>query len=101
MSYDEWYKNRHSNGKIYFILTSDGKFVKIGYSINVDQRIHDLQDSCPLDLILIGCVYGSMKEEKRLHSEFNKYSVRGEWYHANLELLTQIHNYIDMCNCLK
>ena len=90
----KWYKIRHGNGRIYFLITEDRRYIKIGYSINVPNRILDLQKSCPLKLILIEDVKGSINEERRLHIAARKYSKHGEWYYFNEQLLNSIMKYV-------
>lgn len=49
-------------GRVYFIETHDGAFVKIGYSIDVPKRLDQLGVMMP-GLRLLGYVPGSRKSE--------------------------------------
>lgn len=88
----EWNRITHPEF-MYFI--SDGEFVKIGRSKNIQQRLHGLQSSNPRNLELIGCHYpedsmSSKKHEKYWHETFAPYKVRGEWFNLPEEAVEYI-----------
>lgn len=68
---------------VYFI--SNGEFVKIGVSENVERRMYSLQSASPRKLEILAtvpvkntnCAY---ELEKELHSIYAKYHIYGEWY---------------------
>ena len=69
-------------------LISDGTYVKIGKSDNIQQRFGSIQTHHPLPLMVVLIVDRDV--ERELHQRFSKYKKRGEWY-----LLSQeIYNFI-------
>ncbi len=73
---------------IYFIKTSDDKFVKIGYTQNISNRISQLQTSSPSKLELIFSLEGDQKLEEELHKRYQDYKTdaNNEWFHYTGEL---------------
>lgn len=70
-------------GYVYFIVTADERFVKIGYSAFVMNRLKSIGTIGPgtRDLRLIGYLAGTMATEKELHKQFVAYRDVGEWFH--------------------
>lgn len=56
--------------------------VKIGRAKNPEQRLRDIQVSCPFDLFIKKTVRPSNAKvvEEYLHERFQKYRMRGEWF---------------------
>lgn len=54
--------------------------VKIGYSVNPEARLKELQTGNPRKLSLIGTTKGSPQMEKNVHKFLKRYKHRGEWY---------------------
>jgi hypothetical protein len=78
---------------IYFIASGNNGPVKIGFAVNPDQRIKDLQTGNPCKLILIGRiseVYQPVVIERFLHERFSKSWIRGEWFERTAELMRLI-----------
>lgn len=68
---------------VYFIEAVNGGFIKIGVSRrgrSGELRLRDLQVGCPFTLRLLSQVEGGRSLEARLHQQFRKYHVRGEWF---------------------
>ena len=68
---------------VYFI--QEGIFrgegpIKIGYSRNVESRLTNLQMGSSKELFLLGTLRGGRELEGKLHSRFNEYRLRGEWF---------------------
>ena len=76
---------------IYFIQCSETKFIKIGYAQNPNQRIKELQVGSPHSLMLISVAPGDIAREHKIHSQFDHYRYRGEWFVPAIELLYFIH----------
>jgi len=72
---------------VYFIQSDD--FVKIGFTTNIESRLASLQTSIPNNLQLLGVMFGSVSDEKMLHSKFSDFRVRnnGEWFCLNEEIM--------------
>ena len=80
---------------IYFIRHGKNGAIKIGYSLNVSKRLKQLQTSHFETLELIGCVFGDVVLEKKLHSKFDHLHLRGEWFRAGKDLLDFIAEHRD------
>lgn len=63
---------------VYFI--SDGEFVKIGYSVNPEERLGGIQTGSPKPLRLIASMPGDAELEQAFHQQFSKYRTVGEWF---------------------
>ena len=86
-------KNNFIDGDyVYFFMTKNRQYVKIGYSKNPYGRIKEVQTGCPLELMLIGYVKGDLKEERRIHEMFNRYRKHGEWFAVTGDLLYYMIN---------
>jgi len=70
---------------IYFIR-SYNEYVKIGTSVDPNERINSLQTASPKKLRVQAVLEGSYKTEKGLHDLFNKSRVRGEWFRYTEEI---------------
>jgi uncharacterized protein (DUF3820 family) len=63
---------------VYFIRC--GEFVKIGRGGSPHRRLRTFQCGNPYELELMGCFEATELEEARLHSAFDIYHHRAEWY---------------------
>lgn len=70
---------------IYFIR-SYNEYVKIGTSIDPEDRICSLQTASPKKLRIQAVLEGSYKTEKGLHDLFDKSRVKGEWFKYTEEI---------------
>ena len=77
---------------IYFIQGKESGNIKIGYSIQPDKRINNLQTAHYEKLEVIGLLHGSMEDESNIHKMFKEYHLRGEWYSPGGKLLEFIRN---------
>lgn len=79
---------------VYFIQSGLSGPIKIGVtSGSAYSRLTSLQTGSPETLYLVGVVKGwGAKEESRIHSAFESYRLRGEWFRADTELLKFIRN---------
>ena len=64
---------------VYFILHGT-KRVKIGFSIQVDKRLANIQTGLPGKARILYVTPGDMELEKRLHQLFAEDRVSGEWF---------------------
>ena len=78
-------------GCIYFI--TDGKFVKIGFSNNLKQRLVAMQSHSPYDLKTVYVSEGTEKLERLFHDLFKDLKVRGEWFKYSGNL----YEFIEYC----
>jgi hypothetical protein len=75
---------------IYFLETEDGRFIKIGRSADVIQRLYALQVANP-GLKLLGVLpeTGTMSES-HIHEQFAADHHEGEWFHNSPSIATYI-----------
>src|SRR4030042_1877657 len=66
---------------IYFAQCSGGGPIKIGFtSREPENRVQDLQNANPYELVLLGTISGGKEEEAKLHGRFSDDRLRGEWF---------------------
>jgi len=67
-------------GCVYFI--TDGKYIKIGYTYNLPDRLSSLQTSNVKELSVVRSIICLNPEsfEEQLHMKFTDKRVRGEWF---------------------
>ena len=75
---------------VYFIATADRRYVKIGYTTNMTRRLRDVQVGNPEPLELLGTLDGTKDDEKRLHHDWRRLRVEGEWFRLTDELAYSI-----------
>ncbi len=56
------------------------RFVKIGISVNVRERLAGLQTAIPVPLKTYAILPGGQLEEASLHRRFKAYRMSGEWF---------------------
>jgi hypothetical protein len=83
-------ENRHRLTWIYTIQQGDDGPVKIGKAKKPSERIATLQQANPATLNGIAAWRDFPEEEKRLHREFAKYRIRGEWFEPAPELIEYV-----------
>jgi len=71
-------------GYVYFIgIKENPGLIKIGYTTqSIKKRLYKLQISTPFKLYLIDSIKTKdcQSLEKKLHSHFSKFHIRGEWF---------------------
>ncbi len=80
--------------KIYFIQSGNGP-IKIGYSIQIENRLPTMQSGNPCPLTLLKTVFGGQSEELAIHRKFKAIRIRGEWFEPTSELLNFIQRVTD------
>lgn len=65
-------------GKVYFV-SAPGR-VKIGFTINPDDRLEKLRQTDMEELSVIGVVNGTRRLERHLHRKLAPYRIKGEWF---------------------
>lgn len=78
-----------SRSRIYFL--SDGVGIKIGHSMSVEQRIHNIRSSNRAEITLLLMIDGTSKEETAIHKQFKHLRIRGEWFTPGPELIEFIN----------
>lgn len=74
-------------------LAYDGRFYKIGESINPEKRVENLRKENP-SIKLLHFNYGGTKE-RVLHKLFKKHNVFGEWFDLSSKQVEQVKYLID------
>lgn len=69
---------------IYFIKHT--KYVKIGYTTNIQDRLYKLQVSCPVRLKIVGLIDGDLSDESSYHEKFKHLHSNGEWFEYTQEI---------------
>lgn len=76
-------------GYVYLIgVKGDFYAVKIGYSVNPEARVGELQTGNPRELYLLAKMPGTLADEKAIHAQFKHLNLVGEWFKGNLELIS-------------
>lgn len=75
--------------KVYFIQAENG-LIKIGRSIDLENRFHRLRTMSPIELKLVGYQDCKPLTEIILHGKFKHLRSHGEWFHPGDELLEYI-----------
>ena len=73
-----------TNKMIYFIGNLEK--IKIGHSSKIKSRISTIRVSCPFEAELLLLLEGGKEVEKMLHSKFNEYKIRGEWFNMSIDI---------------
>lgn len=80
------------HGYVYFIQGKTSRNIKIGYSINPDRRLIELQTHSPEQMKELARIPAKKTLEKRLHRQFRSYLVPGkrEWFYPKRIILKYI-----------
>ena len=76
-------------GHVYFVESSDGQFIKIGFSRNVAQRLTQLDTIQPKPFTVrpLGWIPGTLQTEHFLHEQFAEDRAEGEWFRKSERLV--------------
>lgn len=78
---------------VYFIHAPKLKLVKIGHSVDPEGRLRALRCGIPVDMKIVGKVYGGLITERTYHDKFKKLRVSGEWFKATPFLLGMVSHF--------
>ena len=81
-----------SKGYIYFIQQGLDGQIKIGYSQDPKDRLKTLQTSNPRELRLLLTLQGNEDYERKLHKQFERHKLKGEWFEPHEDVLIFIEN---------
>lgn len=85
-----WKATKDTKGFIYFIQRGYTGPVKIGWALDPDRRLGELQIGSAEDLHIIGITPGTMADERQLHKDVAEYRVRGEWFQLPPDVIAEI-----------
>jgi len=77
---------------VYFIKPAKLRYVKIGITKGLAQRLYELQHGCPEKLDVLLTLPGWVEMEARLHYAFIRHHSHGEWF----RLARPIEQFIEM-----
>jgi len=81
---DKWVSRYHKSIYIIKMLNPDGNadYYKIGVSVDVPERLSQLQTGCPepLELVFEHKVSNAIVLEKEWHEYFKEFNTMGEWF---------------------
>lgn len=90
----DWIAPEKDLGEVYFVQIERIGAIKIGWAKDANKRFYSLQSGSPYPLRVLYISSGHTKQdEKNVHILFDKYKMRGEWFHPD----EKIFNYIDHC----
>lgn len=69
--------------------TDDPEFVKVGYSVNPNKRVAELQTGNPRKLVILAIMEGTLEDERRLHAKYSDANILQEWFELSDELLEE------------
>ncbi len=77
-------------GYVYFLRSENEGEIKIGYAVDVEKRVKQLQTGHPQKLKVMATLKGDMELEKDIHDKFYKHRLNGEWFEPHPDLLAFI-----------
>lgn len=82
---------RPKRGFVYLIgMEGDDTVVKIGFTIDLDDRLSTLQTSSHRTLKILASISGTYATETELHRRFAADHIRGEWFRLSPEIVAFI-----------
>ena len=82
---------------IYIIGQEGNRYVKIGYSKDMDgiqARISGMQTGNPHELRLLRVIGGGIDREREIHEKYEAHRVRGEWF-KGWDILEDLYREVD------
>lgn len=85
---------------VYALATHDLKFIKLGFSTYLKQRIRNIQSACPFEIFLWLMIKTPEPREVEadLHKLMRHCRLRGEWFCPSTEDLDVLQKYFAMTN---
>lgn len=83
--------NINQTALVYFVLCDcPTGFIKIGMAADPEERVINMQTSCPYPLRVLATMPGGMAAEREMHERFADACVGGEWFRPVPDLLKVI-----------
>lgn len=67
----------------------DSNYVKVGYSVNPQKRVAELQTGNPRKLVILAIMKGTLEDERALHAKYADANILQEWFELSDELLEE------------
>lgn len=80
-------------GMVYFAQAEGCGLIKIGWATVPVLRIANIQNFCPLKLVILLQVVGNGRMERKVHAQFAGARRHGEWFEPVPELLALIEEW--------
>lgn len=99
--FDKYQKKRRSElPTVYALSTNDLKYIKVGFTNAVKQRVSNIQSGCPFELFLwIAIKTPKPKQvEHELHERLEDFKLRGEWFSPDENTLDWMLDYFTETN---
>jgi hypothetical protein len=80
---------------IYFVQAGPGGPIKVGWTLDIEQRLGSLRVDNPEELTLLATAHGGLDVEQRLHQIFESTRIRGEWFRPSPKLMELIDRLSD------
>jgi hypothetical protein len=76
----------------YVYCITDGEFVKIGYSVNPQARVAELQTGNARPLRLVWYFAGTLQDEADMHQRHIENNVLAEWFRPSVNIALDFHS---------
>lgn len=77
---------------VYFIINPSTQLIKIGYSIDIVNRMYYLSSITKSKLVFLGCLIGGKDLETEIHKKFWNLHAEGEWFNKGKALMDFIEH---------
>lgn len=86
---------RRNKGWVYFIRSGEDGPLKIGWTVDPQKRLEQLQTGSFVRLFILGTIEGSAGGESAFHRRWANYRIRGEWFEPAPEILefVEVHRH--------
>ena len=78
---------RRNKGWIYFVQAGPDGPIKIGWTVDPQMRLAQLQTGSHIRLFILGAIEGSSAGESALQRQWSEYRIRGEWFEPTPEII--------------
>lgn len=82
-------RKQDRQGCVYLVGIEGDAPVKIGYSVDPEARLGEMQTGNPRPLKLLATLPGDLERERSLHARYIKHNLLGEWFYPTPELLSE------------
>jgi len=74
-------------GFVYFVKNEESGLIKIGWTgRNVFDRVEEISRASGCEILVIGAMYGSKKDEKAIHNALKSSKDASEWFRQTNEV---------------
>lgn len=84
---------------VYFIRNTFDGSIKVGYSLDPEARLRQLQTASPHRLEIVATIEGGATEEGQIHEVLAEFRMEGEWFRSTTASRTLIAYIIESQRC--